>query len=105
LNLLVQPRQVRDETVLEPILESIPASFDRVEFRSFRQKGPDIEVLLTVFVSMHARDRTVSDSFGRALTTDVRPAISVAVPSTVTKHSRRCSKPLLERTEEPDSVP
>ena len=33
LNLLFQRRQVRDKTVLEPFVESIPASFYRVEFR------------------------------------------------------------------------
>ena len=33
LNLLFQGRQVRDKTVLEPFVESIPASFYRVEFR------------------------------------------------------------------------
>jgi len=54
---------------------------------------------------VHARDRTVSDSIGRALTTDVLPEISVIeVPSTVKKHYQFFSKLLLERTEEPDSL-
>ncbi len=62
-------------------------------------------MLFTFFVSAHARDRTVSDSLGRALTTDVFPEISVVeVPSTVEKHYQLFSKPLLERSEQPDPL-
>ena len=44
-------------------------------------------MLLTFFVSAHTRDRTVSDSLGRALTADVFPEIPVVkIPSTVEKH-------------------
>ena len=62
-------------------------------------------MFFTFFVSAYARDRTVSDSLGRALITDVFPEISVVeVPSTVKKYYQFFAKPLLERTEQPDSL-
>ena len=91
--------------MLEPLVESIPASFDRVEFRQFRRKVPDIKMLLTFLGSVHARDRTVFDSIGRALTTDMLPEISVVeVPSTVKKHNQLFPKFLLERAKQPNAL-
>ena len=56
--------------MLEPLLQLIPAPFDRVQFGEFRGEVPHFEV-----VPAYARDRTVSDSFGLALSTDVLPEI------------------------------
>ncbi len=91
--------------MLEPFVESIPAPFDRVEFRQFRRKVPDIEMLFTFLISAHALDRTVFDSLGRALITNMLPEISVVeVPSTVKKHNQFFTEFLLERTKQPNAL-
>jgi len=89
--------------MVEPLGETVPALFDRGEFRSVRGKVPDVEIVL--IVPVHARDRTVGDSFGRALITDVLPEISVVeVPSTGEEHHQRLTEPLLERPEQPATL-
>ena len=54
--------------MLESLLELVPAAFDGVQFRKFRREVPDFEV-----VTVDACDRTVPDSFGRSVSTDVLP--------------------------------
>ena len=56
--------------MLEPLLKLVPAAFDGVQFGEFRREVPDFEV-----VSADARDRTVPDSVGLALSADVLPEI------------------------------
>jgi hypothetical protein len=56
--------------VFEPFVELIPAAFHWVELGEFRWEVPNIQIL-----SAHARDRTVPDSFGLALTTHELPEI------------------------------
>ena len=68
--------------MLKSLLELVPAAFNSVQFGEFRGKVPYFEI-----VTADARDRTVSDSFGRSIAADVLPEIScpeVACP--VEKH-------------------
>ena len=78
--------------MLEPLFQPIPTSFERVQFREFRQKVPDIQI-----VTVDAGDRTVSDSFGRTLAADVFPKIPrIEVAGTIQKHYQIVSKPVFE---------
>jgi len=62
-------------------------------------------VLLTFFISAYTRDRTVFDSLGRAITTDVLPEIPVVkVPSAVKKHYQLLTESLLERSKQPNPL-
>ena len=85
--------------MLEPVLLLVPAAFYCVQFGKFRGKIPDVEG-----VTVDARDRTVSDSFGRSVSADVLPEIprpEVACP--VEKHHQLFSKSLFQRFRQPDS--
>ena len=63
---LFQRREIKNESMLEPLLELVPAAFDGVQFRKFQREVPDFEV-----VTVDACDRTVPDSFGRSVSADV----------------------------------
>jgi hypothetical protein len=80
--MVFQRREIRHEPIFEPLLQLVPTAFDGVQFREFRREVPDFEI-----VSAHARDRTVSDSFGLALSADVLPEIlRIEVARSVQKH-------------------
>jgi hypothetical protein len=56
--------------MFEPLLQLVPTVFDGLDFREFRRDVPSFEV-----GPAQARNRTVSDSTGLALSTDVLPEI------------------------------
>jgi len=56
--------------MFEPLLQLVPRVFDGVQFRELRR-----DVLFFEVVPSQARNRSVSDSFGLALSTDVLPEI------------------------------
>ena len=81
--------------MVEPLGATVPAPFDRGEFRSVRGKVPDINR------PHRSRARTrpkLSPTVSGALITDVLPEISVVEgPSTGEEHHQRLTEPLLER--------
>ena len=86
--------------MLEPLLQLIPAPFDRVQFGEFRGEVPHFEV-----VPAYARDRTVSDSSGLALPTHELPKIPrIEVTRPIQKHRYLLPELVSKSVYKPDAV-
>jgi hypothetical protein len=79
--------------MFEPLLQLVPTAFDGVQIGKLRGQIPDIE-----FITTQARDRTVSDSFGRSVGADVLPEVAcLEVACPVEKHRQLLPKALFQR--------